>query len=173
MDKVIQSLEKLSRAIERITQVLLVLMGGFLVILTSFSIVIRYIFKTPLTWSYELSIICFLWVSFLGAALAFAKNGHISFEFFILKMPYRIRTKIFYIKEIVTFITVLLGTILGSIVCLNMFPQNYQTLPISLGWLYLALPIGFFFMTIHVLKGLLIHVHQRKLNRGIENRIIP
>jgi TRAP-type C4-dicarboxylate transport system permease small subunit len=155
-------IEKLSIGIEKITQILLGIIGGFLIILVSFGIVMRYIFKSPLTWSYELSIICFLWVSFLGAAMAVTRNSHISFDFIVDRLPERIRSKILFVKDILALITTITGTVLGGIVCYSMFPQKYQTIPISLGWLYLALPVGFACMALNILKKLVAPTKQDK-----------
>jgi len=155
-------IEKLSIGIEKITKILLGIIGGFLILLVSFGILMRYVFKSPLIWSYELSIICFLWVSFLGAAIATAGNSHISFDFIVDRLPEKIRCKILFVKDILALITTITGTVLGGIVCYSMFPQKYQTIPISLGWLYLALPVGFACMAINILKKLLTPTKQDK-----------
>lgn len=42
-------------------------------------IIARYIFNHPLTWTYEVTVICFTWTVILGACYAMEKDSHVKF----------------------------------------------------------------------------------------------
>lgn len=54
---------------------------SFIIIFITFliSIASRYIFKTPVTWSYELSVLGYIWTMFFGVGKAMEKDEHVVF----------------------------------------------------------------------------------------------
>lgn len=44
------------------------------------TIVSRYIFKTPITWSYEISVLAYMWTMFFGVGKAMEKDEHVVFS---------------------------------------------------------------------------------------------
>ncbi len=62
------------RLIERIIEGLLVALLVGLTIIVNVAVVARYVFGSPVIWSLEVSRILFLWIVFLGAALAVRRN---------------------------------------------------------------------------------------------------
>ncbi|OGG04078.1 MAG: hypothetical protein A3F83_01535 [Candidatus Glassbacteria bacterium RIFCSPLOWO2_12_FULL_58_11] len=42
-------------------------------------VLLRYIFNAPLSWPYEVTLICFIWAALLGACLARRLNAHVAF----------------------------------------------------------------------------------------------
>ena len=162
MKQLLTAFKIISKKLTKISEVLIGICGIALIFIVSTGIIFRYIFKSPLTWSYELSIVFFIWISFQGAAYALSKQSHVSFEFILNLLPEKSRSYFLLAKEIILLIILLSGTILGFIVFLNMVPQKYQTIPLSLGWLYLALPVGFVFMFFHTLYAFLIQIDQKK-----------
>lgn len=75
-----------SRMINRIESILAVLffagMFGAIIIQVFF----RYVLKNPLVWPYELSIYCFIYIVFFGAAIASRRNTHIVFGLMVDRM---------------------------------------------------------------------------------------
>lgn len=54
---------------------------SFLVIFCTFmlAIVSRYFFKKPVTWSYEISVLGYIWTMFFGVGLAMKRDEHVVF----------------------------------------------------------------------------------------------
>ena len=54
---------------------------SFLVIFCTFmlAIVSRYFFKRPVTWSYEISVLGYIWTMFFGVGLAMKRDEHVVF----------------------------------------------------------------------------------------------
>jgi len=158
MNTTLHLLEALSVKLNRLSELLIGIIGSALISIVSVGIIFRYIFRLPLTWSYELSVVCFIWVSFQGAAYALGKGSHVSFEFLMKLFPEKSHSRIATIKYFLLAVILFIGCIFGTFVFLNVVPQRYQTIPISLGWLYSALPVGFLFMFIHTLYFLVRHL---------------
>lgn len=75
-------------------------------------VVYRYILKSPLTWPYEFSIYCYIYIVFFGAGMAARRNSHIVFELFYERFSKKIRLTISIISNI--FIIIILMLILRS-----------------------------------------------------------
>lgn len=69
----------LQRLISRVAALAL----GASVVLMSFQILIRFFFNAPLTWTEEVDRYLFVWVVYLGSAVAVAMNAHIRVTFVI------------------------------------------------------------------------------------------
>lgn len=67
-----------------------VLFGATLVVITA-QIVWRYVFNDSLTWTEELARYLFVWITFVGAALAIRDGTHIRVALVIDRLPARVR----------------------------------------------------------------------------------
>lgn len=151
----VRLVRRLSDLFYKLTGYALGLLAVELIILVFYGVVKRYIFKAPLTWGYELSILSFMWVSFFGAAHALKSRSHIVFDFLITRLAEK-TAKIFSIVVSIFIIGFLsLGIYFGYQVFSGTAAQEFQTISLSLGWLYSALPVGFIIMVIHQLSFLL------------------
>ena len=81
------------------------LIFGVIVSIMFIQVVFRYIFNNSLSWSEELIRFLFVWLTFLGGALAINNKSHIAVEFFIELLPvkYLKYTKIFNLILITAF----------------------------------------------------------------------
>jgi TRAP-type transport system small permease protein len=146
-----------SNGLAALTNVALGAIGTILILVTGYAVLMRYVFHSPPTWSHETSVVCFVWISFLGAANAMKARAHIVFNFFIDLFSGRSYNAVVGLADVLTLMTLGLGCVLGVQVALAMMPQSFQTIPLSLGVLYLALPTGFLCMTVHGLDLALEH----------------
>ncbi|HAR80546.1 MAG TPA: TRAP transporter small permease [Succinivibrionaceae bacterium] len=83
--------------------------GLALIVLVAVSfatVVSRYIFDSPLMWSEEIQVLCFMWISFLGAGVAFRYGSHVSIEVIVDLLPKAVRR---YVELFIgLFVTILL-----------------------------------------------------------------
>jgi TRAP-type C4-dicarboxylate transport system permease small subunit len=141
--------------------------GTVLIVVTGYAVVMRYVFHAPPTWSHETSVLCFVWISFLGSANAMKFRAHIIFNFFIDTFPGKAYNFMVFLADVLTILTLVVGFVMGVKVAGVMFSRFFQTIPVPLGLLYTALPLGFLFMTIHALELLLEHWEIAVTNRGV------
>lgn len=148
----------MKKTISRILHVLsaaeeyaLLVTGFTLVVVVALGVLFRYVLRAQLTWAYEFSILLFIWVSFLGASVGTRQHAHITFDFLARLFPMSWNRWINLLGSVLIFVISLTGVRLGMIIFLRTQGQRFQTLPLSRGWMYLALPVGFLLIAIHVL----------------------
>lgn len=89
------------------------LLFGVIVCIMFTQVVFRYIFNNSLSWSEELIRFLFVWLTFLGGALAINNKTHIAVEFFIELLPVK------YLKYIKIFNLILIITFFASMVVIG------------------------------------------------------
>ena len=101
----------------------------------------RYVLKTPILSSIELSRIFFVWACFLAAGITFYKNGHIVISFVTDPIPTGLRKLINVIIQILIMLF-LTGISYWSIeVVLKIWNTEFPILGVSQSWLYIPLTL--------------------------------
>lgn len=106
----------------------------------------RYVLGDALSWSEELSRFLMVWLTFLAAPVAYLEKGHVALDFLTAKWRGRP-------KQILSLILQILSSILIVIILWKswaMFERGLSikaaSLPISMAFVYAAIPCGFGFM---------------------------
>ncbi len=76
-------IKKLSDVLDAIVSFISGFLMAVLTIITLSGVVFRYVLGNPISWVYEFTIVSFAWMIFLGTAMAFKKNEHISLAFVV------------------------------------------------------------------------------------------
>lgn len=112
------------------------------------NVILRYVFRNPLNWSDELSMICLAYVTFVGGAAAYKRNLHFGIDIILDKLPEKARMAIRLLTNFV-FIFLFgyicyLGYVLtkGAVKVFNYSGWSYKIMDF-------ALPLGFLSMTIY------------------------
>jgi TRAP-type C4-dicarboxylate transport system permease small subunit len=112
----------------------------------------------PSAWTEELAIFMLIWVSLLGAAVALGRGAHLGIDYFVGKLPERIRlfteTFVFFCVAAFSFLVMVVGGIdlVWSTLELG---QPSPALNVEMGYVYLAVPISGFFLTLYAVIGLI------------------
>lgn len=86
---------------------------AILVLVTFLSVIMRYFISSPITWTEEVQLACFLWLTFLGAGAAFRSGSHVAVEIIYERLPVKGR-------QILTVVNWILGIFfLGYMVFLS------------------------------------------------------
>lgn len=109
------------------------------------NIVGRFVFGHSLTWADELSRFIFAWVIFLGAALAYFRDEHISARYFVNFLPPRAR-EIASLASNVIVLAVVVVLAWGSWQLLVNFSSRSPVLGIPLSWVNVSVSIGIVLM---------------------------
>jgi len=124
----------------------LVMFSVIMVVATFLQVIFRYFFNHPLFWSEEVSRYCFVWIVFVGAAIALKHGSHIGVDYFVKYLPSRVKTILALLINCgiaVFLILVIFQSIL--VVQVNM-SQYSPAIRIPMGLVYLAIPVGFTMM---------------------------
>jgi TRAP-type transport system small permease protein len=139
---------------------------GFVVmtLLIFFQVIFRYALNESLSWSEELARYFFIWVTFLGASVAFFEKTHINVDLFVNYVKnVRVRESLFLIGDLLSIcflgMLVVKGfTVASRVFDLGQVSASMDFLPIGL--IYLAVPLGCLFMSLNILMHTTVHVKQ-------------
>jgi TRAP-type C4-dicarboxylate transport system permease small subunit len=119
-----------------------------LTIAVSVSVIFRYILHNTLFWGTEISVIFFIWIVFLGAAVGYHENSHINFGVLVDLMNPAGKKAVNFIS----YITLLF--FLGYIVFFNFdvvtknLTSYTEALKLPYGLVYSCVPLSCFYMLI-------------------------
>lgn len=136
--KVIQTI---SNVVQRIGEVLLVLVACVLVIITFYGVFMRKAFNDPPTWQYELSIVLFSWLTFIGAALAFKRHEHIKLDFIESRLQGVSRKILEILIQLFVLVFLVIGLFGGMQVVGQTIAQKYTTIGIPVATFYSAFAV--------------------------------
>ncbi len=73
----------------------------FLLMFTSVLVQIfyRYVLGNPLTWPFELSVYCYIYLVYMGSVMATRNNTHVAFDMLYERFPLRVRHAISIMSE--------------------------------------------------------------------------
>lgn len=136
------SMEKLRNFLNK---VLNILAGGSLaimVILTTYQVITRYVFKAPSTWSEELVGYLFAWSTMFGATIISGERGHMNIPILIDRFNPPMRKAFHIFSEVIAFL--FSATILvfgGYQVSQLAMGQQTSSLGVAVGVFYWVMPV--------------------------------
>ena len=133
-------------------------------IIIFFQIIFRYALKESLSWSEELARYIFIWVTFLGASVAFFEKTHINVDLFVNYIKNaKVRSILFLLGDVLSLSFLLMLVIKGVSVAARVFrleqvSASMDFLPIGL--VYIAVPLGCLFMSLNIIMHSINHIQQ-------------
>lgn len=118
------------------------------------NVVARYAFNTGFTWALESVQYLFAWVVLVGAAYGIRVGAHLGLSIFVEKFPPRYQKWLLSIAFGLTFLFVASVFILSLIYTVKIYSWGDLTLDLRIPqWIpYLAIPIGFGLMILHLIQ---------------------
>jgi len=113
-----------------------------------FQILSRYIFGSPVTWAYEVTVIAYLWVAVLGANYAYNVNEHVSFSIVYDLFPPKVKKIMFIIGKVLIIVTFTMFFLPSYELVKFSFIRSSSVLRIPFGIIYL--PILVFILNVLV-----------------------
>jgi TRAP-type C4-dicarboxylate transport system permease small subunit len=131
------------KVIDRVLAVICIVIFVALVFIVSWQVFTREVTNNAAPWTEEAARYAFVVLAVFAAAYVFSERGHIAVEILIEKLPLRLqRVWAVVIELIVIFFVVMVFIVGGSAVADNAWGQDISTLPLSVGQMYLVLPIA-------------------------------
>ena len=153
----------LKKVLDRLLELLVIVVMAVLVLDVLWQVFTRLILKDPSTWTEELAIFMLIWVSLLGAAVALGRGAHLGIDYFVGKLPVRAKLAtevlVFFVVAAFSLLVMVVGGI--DLVASNLqLGQESPALRVKMGYVYLAVPISGFFLTLYAVIGLVERVAQ-------------
>lgn len=155
------------KGIDKFTELLACTILGIMTILVTWQVITRFVFKAPSTFTEALAKYLFLWLVMVTAAYVIGKREHMSLEFFVGRLSSKGQLICNVVSEVVIgFFVCIVLTYGGGYIALNAMSQNDSALPIPVGIIYLALPIGGILSTIYSILNIVDLVKGEKQIEG-------
>jgi len=164
-----RALRAIQWTLDRLLETLVAVAMGVLVLDVSWQVFTRFVLEDPSVWTDELATFLLIWVSLLGAAVALKRGAHLGMDYFVERMsPYRRLYVAVFVYLCTGAFSLLVMTIGGADLVQRKLTleEISPALQLNWGYVYLALPISGFFLTIYsveLLVGTIV-----KLARGSE-----
>ena len=142
-------LDPVSDALDKVCSVLIVVMLGLMVVITTAQIICRTWF-TALSWSDEVTRYLLVWSTFLGASVVYRHSSHISVTLLQEKVPAGVGKAM---RIAVHAICLVLFTVLlyySARYC-GKLNKTATALPIKMKYIYLCIPVSMGVMMVHAL----------------------
>lgn len=143
---------------------------AMIIITITAGIISRYVFDSPFSWTEELAIFLFVWISFLGANVTAANNKHVVVDLVSEKLNHKARLVMQAINSILilAFLVVLM---LGAI---KLQPQTAKHFSVTLGIpknLYYLAPLvsGIYMTLVYVRNFLNTFVNPEEIELGVRS----
>jgi len=107
-------------------------------------------FNAPLVWSVDLAQLLFIWLCFLGANQVLRRQAHIGVDFFVRRLPIRLRVLIDSLLALLVLAFLLTMMITGTKLTLLNMQRVYGDSGLSYAWVTGAVPVGCFLLALSV-----------------------
>lgn len=146
-------LDPVSDALDKVCSVLIVIMLGLMVVITTAQIICRTWF-TALSWSDEVTRYLLIWSTFLGASCVYRHSGHISVTLVQDKLPGSLAKLLRVAVHAVCLVLFAVLLYYSCQYCIKL-TKTATALPIKMKYIYLCIPVSMGVMMIHALVMLL------------------
>ncbi|MCD8351216.1 MAG: TRAP transporter small permease [Planctomycetaceae bacterium] len=150
----VKAFHKLSRWLDYLCGALCVICVTAMVLLTGAQILFR-LYLTALSWSEELTRYLLVWATFLGAGCVYRRMGHISVTAMQDLVPPRLRTAMRVLCHLLCGAFFVIAVVYGLDYVSMQSRQLSAALRIPMSRVYMAIPVGFGIMAVHVVDRLL------------------
>ncbi|MEJ2647545.1 MAG: TRAP transporter small permease [Sedimentisphaerales bacterium] len=151
-------IRKLSRLLVKVLEITVILVTGFLVLDVLWGVFTRYVLHAQSPWTEELARMLLIWVSLLGASLAFIRGSHLGVDYFVGKFGIRMQTLFQILVYLLIALFASIAMIYGGIRLVTSTLENgqpLQALHFEKGYVYLAVPISGFFIVVFSIETII------------------
>ncbi|MEL7564263.1 MAG: TRAP transporter small permease [Dehalobacterium sp.] len=145
--------KKIKHVLDKLVDWTVIILLTCMIIITFGQVVCRYVLQSPPNWTDEVARYMSVWLTFLGAAIAFRLGAHLGVDYFVGLLPGNGRSIagifINIVLCIVLFFVITLGYQQAQFVKIQLSPA--LRLPMNIP--YLAIPVGGALMLVEVLNN--------------------
>lgn len=151
-------MKKLLDGVQMLCHMLLFLLLLIIVSITFWQVLCRFVLKIPCSWAEELVRLAFVWMIFVGSALAVREHTHLSLDMLVS----RFKGKTKRISKILVLLAILAVAVVMLIGGLNYFSRSVNktmvTLPLPANCTYISIPISALLMIIFGLEQIVVEI---------------
>ncbi len=143
------------------TETAVVLLTAVMVATIMLQVFCRFVLGDPLSWSEELARYAFVWITFLGAAVAYRHGGHIVVETVVVLLPRRLQAILAWLVDALMVLALVVLLVQGlNIVEVNSNVESTM-LEIPMSWVYASVPVSAAIMLAYQVERTLLRAQGR------------
>ena len=117
------------------------------------SVIARFVFNSPISWQYEMTLFMLMWTIFLGMSTTFHAEEHMRLVFIINIFKGKGRTIWLGILDLIVLVFLIMGLICSITIVESSWDTYYKTLPfLSKGISILSFPVGALISIVHLIR---------------------
>ena len=162
-------LQMVKKVLDRSLEVLVMVVVAILVLDVLWQVFTRLVLRNPSTRTEELATFMLIWVVLLGAAVALGRGAHLGIDYFVGKLPVRARilTEVIVFSCVAAFsFSVMVVGGIDLVTSMLVLGQESPALRVKVGYVYLAVPISGFFLTLYAIMGLVERLARLRIGPG-------
>ncbi|MBW1659185.1 MAG: TRAP transporter small permease [Deltaproteobacteria bacterium] len=140
---------------EGVVNTLLVVLMSVMFISVCLQVFFRYVLESPLSWSEELARYAFVWISFLGAAMALGKRLHFGIDYLVNKFPPRLRAGMELITNCAILVFVLVLVVKGFQTATTARFSHSAGLNLRMDIVFDAIPVSGLIMAYYLIRQII------------------
>ena len=146
-----------SKILNSLETALKIVSGGLLAVIVSalfYAVIMRYVLHQPPAWTMELSRYLFIWMVIFSAAIITREQSHIQILFVLDRLP---RVPRFILTNFLRLLMIWFCWVMirqGISILPMVSEASSPTLGISMGWMYLSIPVGGVLMGLYLLEAI-------------------
>jgi TRAP-type C4-dicarboxylate transport system permease small subunit len=129
------------RVVDTIGKTVMVILLVMLIGTVGSNVFGRFVLNTSMAGSAELSRFLFIWVIFLGAALAHLHNEHISVTLLVERLPASVQRWVVLLQELIILVVVV-ALLISAQQVMSISPGSSPLLGVPLAWVNIAVPVS-------------------------------
>lgn len=123
---------------ETVVTCLMAIMVGTIILQVFF----RFVLNDPLAWSEELARYSLVWITFLGAAVAFRHGGHIVIDTLVMMLPRGAQSILAWVVDVLIVVALLILLVQGLKIMEVTSGVTATMLEIPMSWVFAAIPVS-------------------------------
>lgn len=156
-------MKKLTDLIDKLLQLLLILLCSAIVVCVTWQVFARYVLQSPSSITEELARFLLIWIGLFGAAYAYRTGSHLGLDILTNRMkPAKKKAADIFSNLTVLFFAVYVMVLGGvSLVGLTLDPSQISaSLEIKMGYIYTSVPISGGFISLFAIEKIFLRVTQ-------------
>ena len=147
----------IKNALARFLEWLVIVGMAVLVLAVVWQVVSRKVLGMPSSWSEELARMVLVWISLLGASVAYARKAHLGVDYAVGKLDHRSQAMVALLVHVLVGVFAAAVLVYGGWIIVERTLAVRQSLPalgIQMGYVYLALPLSGVFFILFAAEGI-------------------
>lgn len=158
---------QMHRLLDKLTAFLSCVILALMTILVTWQVITRFVLNAPSTITEALAKYLFLWLVMIASAYVVGKRDHMNLRILVHRCNKLNQIRLGFLSELIIFVFVLcVLTYGGGYIALNAMVQMDSALPVPVGVVYLALPVGGILAAVYALCNMVDFVKLYQQEKG-------